>query len=69
MKTKIKPCTCVHKFQDETYGTSQRVCNLKEKDRKPSGWSCTICNAVKPLGSGEIAKVEVVREGDKIKSK
>lgn len=61
MKTKIKQCNCVHKYQDEVYGANQRVHNLKEANRKPTGWSCAVCNAVKPIGSNEFAKVEVVK--------
>jgi len=36
--TKIKPCDCENKSQDELYGKSNRVHNLGERDAK-----CTVC--------------------------
>lgn len=38
MATKITRCTCAHWYQDEAYGSGNRVHNLTMKDRKPSGW-------------------------------
>lgn len=42
--TVIKPCTCEHKFQDETYGKGKRVHN-ESFDGKRS--KCTVCKSVK----------------------
>lgn len=41
--TVIKPCSCVHKGQDELHGATRRVHNLS-----PKGVAvCTVCGAKK----------------------
>lgn len=40
MAAVIKKCTCVSKFQDETYGKGNRVCNELYKSGKAR---CTVC--------------------------
>lgn len=40
--TKIKPCSCVHDYQDTVYGKGMRVHNeMASKD--PSKFRCTVC--------------------------
>ena len=39
--TKIKPCTCGHKFQDEKHGKGKRVFNSAKDDQ----WRCTVCGS------------------------
>lgn len=41
--TKVLTCTCVHKFQDERYGTGRRVHNPVEKSSTDM-WRCTVCS-------------------------
>jgi hypothetical protein len=42
--TKILPCNCQHKFQDETYGKGMRLHNLGEDKKKAK---CTVCGTVR----------------------
>lgn len=46
----ILPCTCKHPYQDATYGTGNRVHNLRMKDKGATfaGWRCTVCSSSKP---------------------
>ena len=41
----IKKCSCKHEYQDKTYGKGRRVFNECVKDRKHTGWRCTVCGA------------------------
>lgn len=41
--TAIKPCNCVHTYQDTRYGEHNRVCNSYGKDRI-KGFRCSVCN-------------------------
>lgn len=42
--TSIKPCTCVHAFQDKMYGHGMRVKNLMgNKENTSPKWRCTVC--------------------------
>lgn len=43
MPTIIKPCTCIHPFQDQLYGPHQRVHNGPDPNPKES-FRCTVCN-------------------------
>ena len=43
-ETKIKTCTCTHKFQDKIYGKNKRVHNLMTKDYS---YKCTVCQSIK----------------------
>lgn len=44
----IKPCKCVHEYQDAQYGYKMRVCNLAPKKAPNGAWVCTVCKAVHP---------------------
>ncbi len=48
MSTKILPCKCEHKFQDERYGKGKRVHNkMKGGSAKDvPKHRCTVCGAV-----------------------
>ncbi len=39
MKGKIKDCTCVHEFQDQTYGKGRRYFN-----KGVNKYRCTVCS-------------------------
>jgi len=43
MTTRILPCTCIHPYQDKEYGKGMRVFNRLSKDKKYSGYRCTVC--------------------------
>lgn len=47
----IAKCTCKNSFQDETYGSQNRVFNECMKNRM----RCTICGAEKDQGAREEA--------------
>lgn len=52
MKSEVKYCSCKHAYQDEKYGSGQRVHNYGEKKYKAGGgsspgWCCTVCDVVK----------------------
>ena len=38
----IKKCTCAHEYQDQRYGTGNRVMN--ECGEEGREWRCTVCN-------------------------
>jgi hypothetical protein len=40
--TKIAPCSCQHKYQDERYGKGQRVHNVGK-----TKITCTVCGVKK----------------------
>lgn len=40
--TKIIKCKCDHKFQDYTYGKSNRLFNVNEKQTEAK---CSVCNS------------------------
>jgi hypothetical protein len=42
--TKILPCTCPSKFQDEIYGKGMRLHNIGEDKKKAR---CTVCGNTK----------------------
>lgn len=45
VKTKILPCTCQHKFQDENYGQNNRVHNpCPGKSATEVIYRCTVCS-------------------------
>lgn len=39
MPTVVKKCTCTSKFQDETYGKGNRLCNTTNGSKA----RCTVC--------------------------
>ena len=42
--TKVKFCSCEHKWQDERYGQHNRLHNLaKSKSATGKAWTCTVC--------------------------
>lgn len=41
--TKITPCSCVHRYQDETYGKGMRVHNAVRVKLGPPVFRCTVC--------------------------
>ena len=43
MESQIKKCTCEHKYQDQQYGSGNRVFNPKTKDGRLSGYACSVC--------------------------
>ncbi len=43
VRTKVLPCTCSHRAQDEMYGKGKRVMNWA---KKASGWRCTVCGRI-----------------------
>ena len=40
METIVKPCSCIHEYQDETYGKGMRVFNVRMGGKPPR---CTVC--------------------------
>lgn len=49
--TSVRPCTCIHVFQDKQYGRGQRVHNfaLKAKEGSAKGaWRCSVCKKCQP---------------------
>jgi len=40
--TKVLPCNCTNKFQDERYGKDNRLHNATLKPTP--GWRCTVCD-------------------------
>lgn len=49
MATMIRSCTCVHTYQDKTYGNGQRVHNVFIKSNKDGHkMRCTVCGRGKP---------------------
>ena len=46
MPTKVLPCGCDHKFQDDTYGKGRRLFNGTTKSGK-TGFRCTVCGKEK----------------------
>lgn len=47
-ETRVLPCTCPHKFQDERYGKGKRLNIMKQrtKGHPPNDWTCTVCGKV-----------------------
>lgn len=43
VKMSVRPCTCVHTFQDRTYGKGLRVHVIGVKN----GAKCTVCGSKK----------------------
>jgi hypothetical protein len=43
MSVRIRPCRCVHEYQDEKYGKGQRVHNLAKGKQGQAEWTCTVC--------------------------
>lgn len=41
-KDNIKQCSCVHEYQDKTYGKGNRVCTKMANGQ----YSCTVCSVV-----------------------
>jgi len=42
---RILECVCAHKFQDERYGSGQRVHNpCKTNESGKTGYRCTVCS-------------------------
>jgi len=40
----IKPCTCIHEYQDSIYGKGNRLYNhAPAKGLKPRRYRCTVC--------------------------
>jgi hypothetical protein len=46
-ETVVKPCSCVHKYQDEKYGKGKRVHNIKTARKNNSTMVCTVCGTSK----------------------
>jgi hypothetical protein len=72
MTTKVLPCDCHHKFQDQQYGPRQRVDNFARKAFAESGgWRCTICTQIKRRQS-EAGKqpglARAIEKGDRIEN-
>lgn len=46
--TKIQPCGCTHRDQDQRYGLQLRVWNRTKNypDKANGGWRCTVCEKV-----------------------
>jgi hypothetical protein len=42
---KVMACTCAHDFQDQRYGTGNRLHN----PRKMGAYACTVCGRLKDL--------------------
>lgn len=43
-RTAVKPCTCVHPFQDERYGKGKRLMNSTQKEEgNAQVFRCTVC--------------------------
>jgi len=49
----IIECTCIHEYQDATYGNKMRVHN---KTAKENEWRCSICGSNKTKGSATTEK-------------
>ena len=48
----ILTCTCVHEFQNKTYGKNKRVHNYAPKATGDSnGYRCTVCGEVHTKGT------------------
>lgn len=48
MAVLIKPCSCKHEYQDQTYGKNMRVHNqAKGKNPGEVTWRCTVCKSEK----------------------
>jgi hypothetical protein len=44
---KILPCACRSAYQDQTYGTGQRLHNQTRGKAAGGGYRCTVCDSVK----------------------
>ena len=56
METKIMPCVCKHKFQDEKYGKGNRVFLLSTKKSlgpEKKTYTCSVCGREKVKGADE----------------
>jgi hypothetical protein len=63
MATKVLTCTCRNAFQDSIYGPGRRLHNSMEKDKRLTGWRCTVC------GHTQEGKKEDQPIPDKVKGK
>ena len=62
MPTKLMRCTCKHAYQDQLYGTGNRMAN----EMRSGQYTCTVCSAV--LGSAQSitqAQKTIVKEAVK----
>ena len=62
--TRIMQCSCQHPFQDQRYGSSQRVHN---HTTNPIGWRCVICG--KHKGEKTADKSDKSNKSDKKEEK
>ena len=46
MNTIIRPCACIHEYQDKQYGKGMRVHNLRGPKHKDEAF-CTVCGKMK----------------------
>ena len=46
-------CDCIHMEQDKLNGNKNRVHNPTMKDRKLSGYRCTVCGKLKTIKQSE----------------
>ena len=44
-ETKVFPCTCESKFQDEAYGKGKRLFNLRDDKKHAGEATCTVCGS------------------------
>jgi hypothetical protein len=42
----IRPCICIHAYQDRVYGKGQRVHNLSQGGKRSTA-TCTVCGSKK----------------------
>ena len=52
--TELRPCTCVHKYQQEKYGTL-RVHNSGKRGTQVE-YRCTVCGSAKLAGKEEVSR-------------
>jgi hypothetical protein len=62
---KVMKCNCISEFQDSVYGKGKRYYNTKSKDRKLTGYTCTVCGHNETATSGDKKNEEVVTEKGK----
>ena len=60
--TKVLTCTCVHEFQDQTYGHKKRVHNAMAKNRI-GFFRCTVCGDERK--ANEPISILTIKKGSK----
>lgn len=64
MATHSKPikCTCVHSFQDQTYGLQMRLhSKMKQNVSTDKNWRCTVCGKEREGGSSASTTVSNIK--------